>query len=167
VIRASAAGIFDGPLRDAILKLKYGRRKPLAGPLGELLAAHIRKQPFWPETFDAVVPVPLHPDRERERGFNQAEMFALAVGQELALPAIDCVLIRNRKTKTQTTLSAAKRRENVKNAFAIRDSQSIQGKTLLLVDDVITTLATCDECARMLLEAGARAVYAVALAREE
>jgi ComF family protein len=109
---------------------------------------------------DAVVPIPLHRSRERERGFNQARELA----RHLGLPMRD-VLVRTRKTGSQADLPAARRRKNVDGAFALKTGASVEGSILVLVDDVSTTGATLNACAAPLLEAGAVEVRALTAAR--
>ncbi|MCI0530453.1 MAG: hypothetical protein L0Y74_00660 [candidate division Zixibacteria bacterium] len=115
--------------------------------------------------FDSVIPVPLHPARKRERGFNQSDV----IGEELSCffgaNLLTRNLIRRRNTKDQTRLDAAQRKNNVSNAFKVIAKYEIQGKNILLVDDVITTGATLSECARVLKESGAGCVSACTLAK--
>ena len=161
VDRARAVGEYEGALREIIHALKYERRQSLARPLAELMRS--RGVPLM-EHADGIVPVPLHWRREYTRGFNQAREIA----RHLGAPVAD-VLVRRRATRAQVELAADRRRANVAGAFALRRGwlfdQSIRGKTLLLVDDVSTTGATLDTCARVLKESGASEVYALTAAR--
>jgi ComF family protein len=154
-----AAGIYTGALSAIVHALKYQRRTSLARPLGELIARHC-DDVFSGANF--TVAVPLHPSRHRERGFNQAALLARA----LPLPQIEA-LARVRATSSQTDLPAAKRRANVRGAFSLREKlrAPISGAVIVLVDDVTTTGATLSECAKVLMEAGAREVRAVTAAR--
>lgn len=165
LIGARSAGLFAGSLRDAILRLKYGPRGLLAKPLGEFLAEMIRARPFWPAEIEAVVPVPLHRSRERDRGFNQAAILAEHVARELGVPVLHA-LVRKRRTENQADLPAKRRILNVRDAFSVSAPAEVIGRTILIVDDVITSLSTVEECARILLDSGAKAVYAASLARE-
>ncbi|MCJ7508243.1 MAG: hypothetical protein MUO85_05870 [candidate division Zixibacteria bacterium] len=113
---------------------------------------------------DFLIPVPLHPSRKRKRGFNQSEILALEISQKLSLPTLKDVLKRKKRTKDQTTLNAKEREENVKGAFSIRDEDKILDKQIILVDDVMTTGATLKECARTLVEAGAREIVGLTVA---
>jgi ComF family protein len=117
------------------------------------------------EQFDALVPVPLHPARRRERGYNQAELLAKAMAAETGFPIIAHELRRIRATPSQTKLDRHARAENVKDAFALAKDLSFTGLKILLVDDVYTTGATLNECARMLREAGAASVFALTFCR--
>lgn len=169
VSAAEAAGVYDGALREIVHAFKYGGRTSLARPLASLLLERCGNVLAGA---DAVVPVPLHLSRERQRGFNQADLLARA----LPLPCAN-ILERVRATSSQTDLPADKRRVNVREAFAMRQrgqshfSPLFHRKsvtvplTAVLVDDVATTGATLSECARVLKEAGAREVRAVAIAR--
>src|SRR5262249_26772570 len=116
-------------------------------------------------TFDAVVPVPLHPSRLRERGFNQAERLARIMAQERHWKLDANGLLRVRPTSSQTNLPRTERAANVRGAFAPREPMRFAGKAVLIVDDVITTSATLKEAARVVREAGATRVCVVALAR--
>jgi ComF family protein len=153
---SEAAGIYAGSLREIIHAFKYGRRTSLARPLAALVH---ERCPGPLDSADALVPVPLHRSRQHERGFNQAALIARA----LPVPCVDA-LIRVRSTPSQTDLPAEKRRSNVRGAFAVAEG-AVLPPTIVLVDDVATTGATLSECARVLREAGAREVRAVAVAR--
>lgn len=161
-----SAGRFEGNLREAIHALKYRGRTRLAQPLGELLA-HCWTQ-FAPEgaKVQLVIPVPLHVTRARERGFNQSELLARVVAQthEVALNAT--TLQRVRRTRPQIELSRSERADNVRGAFAVCDESAVKGQTVLLVDDMFTTGATLNECARALRHAGAERAYCLTLARQ-
>jgi len=114
--------------------------------------------------FDVVIPVPLHPARLRERGFNQAELLAKILGQRINL-TLSRALERTRYTTTQTAFDRIDRMENLRGAFRLRKSIDVRGLQVLLVDDILTTGSTLSECARVLREAGAQSVYAVTAAR--
>lgn len=149
-------------VRDLILRFKYHHchylRRPLAGWLAQTLEdPRIRRQPA-----DALVPVPLHPRRERERGFNQAAALAKLLARSCGLPVWPA-LRRVRWTETQTRFERSERLENLRGAFVVR--RAVRDKHLLLVDDVFTTGSTVDECARTLRTAGAASVRVVTVAR--
>lgn len=157
-----AATRFEGPIRQAIHRLKYGNLTAVAPALAELLAAAYREA-GW--SVDLVVPVPLHPARRRQRGYNQAERLARPLAAALGLPLTPRALRRVRATADQIGLDAAGRRANVAGAFAVAQPASVAGRTVLLVDDVATTGCTLDAGARALLDSGAAHVYALVLAR--
>jgi ComF family protein len=139
-------------------------RQDLAGVLGPLLASA-----FWATWFrkdvDLIVPVPLHAERERNRGFNQSALLAAELSRFLALPWKKNILRRIRNTKPQVGLSDTQRRVNMKNAFHCRDPRIVQDRRLLLIDDVMTTGATAASAAQALLQAGALRVSVLTAAR--
>ena len=154
-----AAGIHDGLLRRAVHRFKYGGACELDRPLGQLLA-----QVGQPSSAcDLIVPVPLHPTRLRERGFNQSLLLARELGRRYRLPVASRVLYRQRPTPPQRGLRAQERRRNLKNSFALREN--LGGRHVILVDDVLTTGATVRECSRVLVAGGADSVTVMVLAR--
>ena len=153
------AFVFAGPLREAVHQFKYRRVQRLAQPLGRLMAAHLAARPL---AIDAVLPVPLHHGRLAERGFNQAEALAMEVARAIDRPLVRG-LERMRVTEQQAHLDARQRADNVRGAF--RWAAATPPRRLLIVDDVLTTGATIGACADALREAGAEAVYGLALAR--
>ncbi len=162
-----AAGAYSGALREAIHRLKYRDSPYLAEPLGAIMAecARANAPMLGNLSFDAVVPVPLHPARRRVRGYNQAERLARVIARELEVP-LDCHALRKVKnTKSQVGQTAGKRQANIDSAFRGVAARA-DGKTLLLVDDVTTTGTTLKRCAQELKQAGARAVYALTLAAD-
>jgi ComF family protein len=158
---ARAAALYEGGLRDALHAFKFGGRRALAGPLGDLAAEQCVGS--LPDGIDALVPVPLARERERERGFNQAALLARRIGRRLAAPTRAGWLVRTRATRPQSDLSAAERRANVRGAF--RACEVVAGRHVLLIDDILTTGATLDACARALRAAGARRVGVLTVAR--
>ena len=157
ITRGRSLAPYEGHLRDILQRLKYHGRQSVAKGLGQRMAAAGEEVL---DGADALVPVPLHWRREYSRGFNQADALARHVGLPV-LPA----LRRKRRTVTQTDLPEALRLQNVSGAFAIRRRAPVRGLTLVLVDDVSTTGATLDACARVLLAAGAKDVRALTAAR--
>ena len=164
---ARAVAEYRDGMREAIHALKFGNRPLLATPLGRLLAeAGARALPVPPADWaEGLVPVPLHPARLAERGFNQAELLATPCGARWRVPVLPRALIRARATLPQTDLDPAARRLNVRDAFRVPRAAGILGRRLLLVDDVHTTGATVAAAAQALREAGAAAVGVLALAR--
>lgn len=153
-----------GVMRDLIHRLKYGRELWLEEVLGDFLEQGLNDPRLAGEEIDLIVSVPLHALRKREREFNQAELLARALARRRKLPFYDC-LVRLRHTVTQTHFDRHRRMQNLRDAFELRQNAPVQGKHLLLVDDVLTTGSTLDECARVLLEAGAESVRALTVAR--
>lgn len=158
VDRARAVGEYAGPLRAVIHAFKYEGRRSLARPLAALMR---QRGGAVLEGVDCSVPVPLHPSRRRHRGFNQSADLT----RHLGVPAIHA-LRRVRATATQADLPAAERHRNVRDAFAAtRAGRGLSGAVVLLVDDVSTTGATLDACARVLKAAGVAEVRALTAAR--
>lgn len=158
VDRARAVGEYDGVLKAVVHALKYDGRRSLARPLASLMRV---RGAALVAAAECVVPVPLHPSRRRARGFNQASDLA----NEMGLPVVHG-LRRVRATATQTSLPAGRRHANVRGAFvATGEARRLLQKTVMLVDDVSTTGATLEACARALKEAGVRDVLALTAAR--
>jgi ComF family protein len=164
---ARAVSAYEGGMREAIHALKFAGRAVLAAPLGRLLAeAAPAALPVAPgEWAEGLVPVPLHPARLAERGFNQAVLLAAPCAAAWRVPVLGRALVRSRPTRPQTDLDAEARRANVRDAFSVARPAEVAGRRLLLVDDVLTTGATAGAAARALRAAGAAAVGVVALAR--
>lgn len=160
---ARAPFLYEGPLRDMIHSFKYNRLTHLRKPLS--LLALKAADDFMKHGPRLVVPVPLHHSRLRERGFNQAVLIGQTLSRHLSLPMQPDTLTRTRQTEPQIELSAAERRLNVKGAFSVGKPELVAGKRVLLVDDVMTTGSTMDECARELKKAGAEMVIAATIAR--
>lgn len=160
IAAARAVGPFDGRMVDVVHALKYQRRPSVSGPLAALM-----RQAAWDllREVDLVVPVPLHPRRERERGFNQAAMLAAGLGPPLCM-----ALRRTAITAPQASLTGRARRDNVRHAFDLaRDARLVAGRRVALVDDVLTTGATLAACASMLAGAAPLRIVAVTAARAE
>ena len=154
---------FDGVIRQAIHQLKYGNLRALAVLLARLLSDY---QIDTSVPGEVLVPVPLHPKRLRERGYNQSRLLAKELGKLVDLPVVDDCLVRERHSLPQArTSTVGERRRNVAGAFSCRDRR-LQDKPVLLIDDVSTSGATLDACARALKEAGAASVWGLVLARE-
>ena len=155
--------LFDGPLQELIHRHKYGHKAHLRRPLALLAVRHLT--PFVQFVApDVIIPVPLHRTRLRERGFNQAVLMGAVLSREWRLPLLRHTLRRVRPTVAQVTLSARERRANVRGAFAVSGPAGIAGRRVLLMDDVVTTGSTVAECARVLKEAGASAVFVITVA---
>jgi ComF family protein len=168
--RAAAYGSYESGLRELIHLLKYGGVRPAASVLGRMLAEAIATLELeFPADAAAVVPVPLHRTKLRQRGFNQAELIARAAlkirqsGDRLRLCA--GVLERKRETASQIGLTSHQRRENLRGAFGVVQPEVVKGREVLVVDDVYTTGATVSECARVLQRAGATKVWVATVAR--
>jgi len=160
--RLRAFGAYEAELRALIVLLKYNRVRPLARPLAGWLAALLHGDREL-SAVDAIVPVPLHPARQRTRSYNQSELLARQLGRWTGLPARRGWLRRIKDTPSQTGLTHQQREANVRGAFACKDGGT--EARILLVDDVCTTGATLNSCARALKRAGAARVNAVVVAR--
>ena len=156
-------GLFDDHYQKLIHAFKYQAKTSLGKRLGRILAEKLREDGILPG-FDCLIPVPLHPARKRERGFNQSELLADELSEVTHLPELKQLLKRIRNTKDQTKLTPEQRIENVKGAFALIDYDRIEGKKVILVDDVMTTGATLKECAKVLTKAGAKRVMGATIA---
>lgn len=156
-------GQYDSCLRSLLLRLKFREMTELADFLGPLLEAVFETRPWG--KIDYLVPVPLHWLRRMQRGFNQAYLLVRAM-KGVGVPAC-CDLVRIRYTRRQWNLTESQRRRNVKGAFAVRREHSFEGASVCLVDDIATSRATLNECARVLKRAGAEKVYALVAAVAE
>lgn len=157
-----AFGAFEGPLAAALRRFKYNDRPDLARPLGHLVRRAVRAAGVCGQV---VVPVPLHPRRLAERGYNQAALLARAVSMELGARLVSRALTRARSTPQQALLDRAARQTNVEGAFLVRRPALVRGLRVVLVDDVVTTGSTLGACVQALIEAGAASVQAVVVAR--
>jgi ComF family protein len=161
---AMAAFAYGGAIARAIARFKYEERPDLARPLGDLLWRAV--EPLKGTLAAAiVVPVPLHPLRLAERGYNQSSLLASRLSRRLERACLPLALARTRNHARQATLDRQARRANVRGAFSVRRPQRVQGRPVLLVDDVRTTGATLDACTESLIHAGATSVRSAVLAR--
>lgn len=158
---ARAPFLYEGAIQTLIYKLKYAKSKYLAPFLSAFLVDEFVKQDWQ---IDLVVPVPLHSKREKERGFNQAELLCCLFNEKLHIPIITNNLVRVKHTRTQTKLTKKQRKDNLEKAFQVLQKSEFKNKNILLIDDVFTTGATIEECSEVLKKAGAKNVYAITLA---
>jgi ComF family protein len=162
--RARSFAVYKDALVQAILLLKFEQ----VGPLGVWFAdqlADVARSGGSALVADVVVPVPLHRERERERGYNQAALISRPLSRKLGLPHKAVLLMRTRARPDKRILSLEERWESVRGAFATRPGSQVDNLRVLLVDDVLTTGATLDACARALLDAGAKSVIGLTVAR--
>ena len=154
VLRASSYFFFykGSPFQSLLHKLKYKGNKNIGIRLGKLFAAELMNSPF--STPDLVIPVPLHPKKLKKRGYNQSEMIAIGVNELFQSELNTDTLIRIGFAKTQTNKGRFDRFLNMEDQFQVVDEEKIIGKSVLLIDDVITTGSTLEACAQLLLEAG-------------
>jgi len=160
---ARALGAYDGPLQEAIHQWKYEGRVTLTPLFGKWLAEGFAR--YWnPSLFDFLVPVPVHRQRLRERGFNQSLLLARELSFITGIPFRKRVLKKIKPTIPQVALSGIERRRGVKGSFQVPSKGEVHGKSVLLIDDVFTTGATVRECSRVLKAAGAKRVDVLTLA---
>lgn len=150
-------GLYKGPLRKAINLLKYHQMKRLSKPLSKMLLR--MKIP----RADTVIPVPLYKARLRQREFNQSALLAKYTAKSTGTSLLVNCLVKVKETMPQVGLSSRERRRNVRNAFRVEKKEFINGRDILLIDDVITTGATVRECSRVLKKAGAGDIHVMAL----
>jgi ComF family protein len=162
--RARSAFLLTGAGKSLVLKYKYSSNPYLSSPAIDRILKTGEEEYCWSD-YDLIVPVPLHPRKSRERGFNQSGVLSAGLNRRTGIKLLRKGLVRTRYTKTQTRLSRKERRKNVKGVFRVSAAADLNEKFVLLVDDVYTTGATVNECAGVLIQAGAAAVDVLTLAR--
>ena len=158
--KTASVAVYEGVIKKAIKKLKFNKKKQLAPVLSKIMLNNL---PF--SGFDIIVPVPLHKDRLRKRGFNQSELLAKDISCACQVPLATEAVIRHRATKPQFDLGKSDRWPNIKGAFLVKQSDCIKGRIVLLVDDILTTGATTGECEKELFASGAAKVYTYTLSK--
>ena len=154
---------YEGPARTILHRFKFHNKTALRRTFATLLHAFTERYALQFPDAAMVIPIPLHPVRLRERGYNQAALLAACAAQEFRLPLRDDILIRQRPTARQSELDAKDRWTNIKGAFRIKNSNGIVGREIIVVDDILTTTATASEAARTLKDAGASRVIVISL----
>lgn len=162
--RARSAAHYQGALQHCVKAFKYGRATHLVRELGTVLASCVDVH-YGNEVIDAVTYVPLHSKRRRERTFNQSLLLAQHVAHQSGRELSDAGLYRTRHTETQALLNASARRRNVEGAFAVKPTGWVSGRSLLLIDDIMTTGATVDAVSDALKRAGANRVWVATVGR--
>lgn len=160
-----SCGLYMGKLKDLILLFKYRKFKILGKKLAAYMSKSLAQEEALWRDLDAVLPIPLHKKRKRERGFNQSYELAKYIAENRGIEMLDRVLIKKINVPPQTSLPAEQRKINNKGAFEVKNPHRIRKKTLLLVDDVYTTGATIRECSLVLMKSGAKEVRAITLAQ--
>jgi ComF family protein len=153
---------YTSEMQRLIHRFKYQGVSYLSRTLGSWMAEAYKQRCRW--DVDMIIPVPLHPRRERERGFNQAVLLSREIGKSINVGVNKSTLIRKKHTSTQVGLNKLQRRQNLWDAFEVTEPGKVKDKIILLVDDVFTTGSTVDECSRVLLQAGAKRIYVMTLA---
>lgn len=159
------AFVFTGPMRRALGRLKYAAAARAARPLAEAAAPALRRLTAVAGTTAVLVPAPLHVARQRQRGYNQAALLAAELARVTGLPTAD-ILERHAATERMHHLDRAARLRNLRGAIRLRAGTGARPRTAIVVDDILTTSATLEACASVLLEGGAESVYGFAIARE-
>jgi ComF family protein len=160
---ARALGTFEGSLQEAIYRWKYEGKTHLTPFLAEWMAEGLNR--YWePDSLDLLIPVPLHPQRLRQRGFNQALLLVKELSRRIGIPYRKTIVQKKKSTIPQVNLSGVEREKEVRGTFHVIGSEELLGKSVLLVDDVYTTGATVNECSKVLLRGGAEKVDVLTLA---
>ncbi|MCP2518928.1 ComF family protein [Candidatus Aminicenantes bacterium AC-708-M15] len=157
-------GKYEGVLKDIILLFKFKRKRVLGKKLGYLAYETLKANPIFLKS-EVIIPVPLYPKREKERGFNQCEIIAIELEKLTNIRFLKNVLIKIKDTPPQSVLDFKKRKNNVKGAFYVKNSLHIYKKNVLLIDDVYTSGSTIMECSKILKKAGAKEIFVLTLAQ--
>ena len=155
------SGFVSWYLQSAIYRLKYDGDRDIASVLGKFMARELDQRNWRP---DVIIPVPLHLDRLNERGFNQSELLAATIGRESGIDVATGVLTRKKYTESQVSLTRLERRQNVRGVFEADGSRTIKDKSVLVVDDIMTTGATLNECSRALKGLDPASIYCLSAA---
>jgi ComF family protein len=173
-VRAVSYGPYQGRMREAIHALKYDRLHPAVAGLGRMLASAIAQLAAEAPAEMLVIPVPLHPSKHAQRGFNQSRSLTTAAlgflrksHPQWQLTLASSTLLRQRATESQAGLNPHQRRQNVRGAFLVSDPARVSEQHVLIVDDILTTGATARAAARALVDAGAASVWVATLARAQ
>lgn len=161
--RAGAVGLYEGALREYLAELKYRYRPELGAALGVLLVEWVKMNRSFQHA-DLILPIPVHPHKLEARGYNQAELLANPLQKYLGIALKNDIIVRGKLTESQSALGKDERFANVKEAFRVTDPAAVSRKTVLLVDDILTTGATASEASRILLRAGAAEINVLTLA---
>jgi len=149
---------------NLIHELKFMRRKELAEPIGEELGEELLESPYLPNKIDMIIPVPLHPKRLKWRGFNQSEEIAKHLALKINSQVISDVIVRVQETDTQSKKSLSERWDNISGAFQLVNPKAIKNKTIMILDDVITTGTTIAHCLRALEKGNPQSICVVSVA---
>ena len=158
-------GIYDKVLKKCIHLFKYYGEKKLAKPLGKLMVDYLLRNNEFKKKVDLIIPVPLHKDNLRKRGFNQSGLLSKIIGDYFSIPVGESVLIKKKTTLFQVNLSKKEREKNILKAFSVERPEEINGKNILILDDVFTTGTTVEECAKELIKSRANNIFVLTLAR--
>jgi len=162
---ARSVGIYLGVLKECIHLFKYYGEEKLTEPLGELLIDYLAKNQEFEKKVDLIIPVPLHKNDLKRRGFNQSVLLGRVIGNYFSIPLKEEVLIKKKLTPSQVNLSKKEREKNILRAFSIERTEEIKDKNILILDDIFTTGSTVEECAKELMKAHANNIFVLTLAR--
>ncbi|MDP4094776.1 MAG: ComF family protein [Bacillota bacterium] len=154
---------YSGIIKDAVIRYKFFNKPGYYRTFAKLLSKKVKKMTNS-LFFDIIISVPLHSDREKERGYNQSYLISRLVGKEIGIPEASGILERTRNTPKQSLLGKEQRGLNIKGAFKVNNADKVKGKKILIIDDILTTGSTLSECGRVLTEAGAKSVTAAVIA---
>jgi len=160
-----STGIYDKVLRKCIHLFKYYGEKKLAKPLGKLMIDYLLENNEFENKFDLIIPIPLHKNDLKKRGFNQSALLGKVIGNYFSIPIGESILKKKKLIPFQVNLSKKEREKNILNAFSVEKPEEIKGKNVLILDDVFTTGSTVAECAKELKKARANKIYVLTLAR--
>lgn len=160
-----STGIYDKVLKKCIHLFKYYGEKKLAKPLGKLMVDSLVKNDEFKRKIDLIIPVPLHRNDLKKRGFNQSVLLGKVTGDYLSIPVRENVLVKKKLTPFQINLSKKERKINILGAFSVEKPEEIKGQNILILDDVFTTGATVEECTKELMKARAKNIFVLTLAR--
>jgi len=144
----------SGRVQHLLHQLKYRNHPEIGVTLGRVYGEKMKNESELPTNVDLIIPIPLHPARKRKRGYNQSAKFAEGLSETLEIPFTDELLERRIKTETQTRKSRLNRWENISGVFGLKNPALLEGKKILLVDDVITTGSTLEACSQVLIDQG-------------
>lgn len=154
---------YSGIVKDSLIRFKFFNKPGYYRTFAKLMSEKIKKMTNF-RNFDIIVSVPLYKDKESIRGYNQSLLISKQLSKEIGVPEDSSLLVRVRNTGSQSLLPKSSRHLNVKNAFRVNNAHEVKGKKVLLVDDILTTGSTLNECSRVLKEAGARMVVGAVIA---
>jgi len=160
-----STGVYDKVLKKCIHLFKYYGEKKLAKPLGKHMIDYLVKNDEFKKKIDLIIPIPLHKNDLKKRGFNQSILLGRIIGNYFSIPVEEKVLIKKKLTPFQVNLSKKEREKNILKVFSVEKPEEIKGKNILILDDVFTTGSTVEECAKELMKARANNIFVLTLAR--
>lgn len=156
---------YENTVREKIIKYKFNENSYLYKTFAKIIIKNEKIYRFL-KLYDIIIPVPMHKNKKAVRGYNQSELIAKEIARNMELEFDKNILIKEKNTNVQSTLTKIKRAENVKNAFLVEDNTKIKGKKVILIDDIYTTGSTVNECSKVLKKAGAKEICVVTIAKD-